>query len=439
MQSAAVHVPGSRKGHGGYSGRAPKIPSTLVGNCCLVYAADMARRRALLASLATWLVVAHAVHSGQRAGGTSPSVAGAWQLNATGPDGANSSSTPLILPTTVLIDVTDAAINITQLWTDSRGTVITVNGAVAAMDGANQVNVITSRDWPFNVFMGVEYDVHQQAGGRKATVTSHHGADAYVVQWKSPLVSQQLGSPTLPLAATETHSVSASTVDGHVYLTYHIQIPTPAVDVTYYYVPSSSPSTSPVPGPAAVSRDEATSRNAATDDLVPTPPSPPGDTMAPPFNFHLADNWTLVSPDFQQSAMVIGLQGLVNRNGPKLYLTYPSDWAYTYTPEVMQYYASSRDLTFTTVPSYVDLLEQLVGYVKGYVVWDPTVRESLVVAYTAAGLHDAIVVPPSMVALAQSHGLPMVANFSSMFRGLTPTQIYTKGALALHPSQCMPR
>ena len=82
----------------------------------------------------------------------------------------------------------------------------------------------------------------------------------------------------------------------------------------------------------------------------------------------------------------------------------------------MDIVASSRDLTFTTVPSYVDLLEQLVGYVKGYVVWDPTVRESLVVAYTAAGLHDAIVVPPSMVALAQSHGLPMVANFSSMFR-----------------------
>lgn len=101
-----------------------------------------------------------------------------------------------------------------------------------------------------------------------------------------------------------------------------------------------------------------------------------------------------------------------------------------------KYFAKSRNLVFHDLDSVADAVQALRQFIKGYVVWDPTVRESLVVAYTAAGVEDAIVVSPQLVPLAKSLGVPLVANFSGVFRGMTPTQIYTIGEQASQRRVC---
>ena len=63
--------------------------------------------------------------------------------------------------------------------------------------------------------------------------------------------------------------------------------------------------------------------------------------------------------------------------------------------------------------------------VKGYVIYDTTVRESLVVAYTAAGVHDALVVTNAQVPLMKELRLELLYNFTGQFQGQTPEQLYS--------------
>ena len=124
--------------------------------------------------------------------------------------------------------------------------------------------------------------------------------------------------------------------------------------------------------------------------------------------FSLPDQWKLSNEDFQMNAMLIGLQGLVNRyNGATLYFRYPETWAYSYTPAVQGYFASKHGYDFQTLNSSVQAVKLLYkqANVKGYVIYDTTVRESLVVAYTAAGVHDALVVTNAQVPLMKELGL----------------------------------
>ena len=142
----------------------------------------------------------------------------------------------------------------------------------------------------------------------------------------------------------------------------------------------------------------------------------------------LPDQWKLSNEDFQMNAMLIGLQGLVNRyHGATLYLRYPETWAYTYTPAVQEYFAAKHGYDFKTLNSSVQAVQLLYkkANVKGYVIYDTTVRESLVVAYTAAGVHDALVVTSAQVPLMEELGLNLLYNFTGQFQGQSPEQIYS--------------
>lgn len=179
-----------------------------------------------------------------------------------------------------------------------------------------------------------------------------------------------------------------------------------------------SRSISPVSKPQA---DSSVLDDAATQTTTQTK------TQTTMYNFNVHDAWTLSDALLQENVLVMSLQGLVNRQSAQLYLTYPADWAYSYTPAVRDYVAAQYSMQVTNV-TLQELLAvpALRAAVEAYVVWDPTVRESLVVSLTAAGVYDALVVAPAQVAFARSLGLTEAFNFNGRFRNMTPTAIYSE-------------
>jgi hypothetical protein len=138
----------------------------------------------------------------------------------------------------------------------------------------------------------------------------------------------------------------------------------------------------------------------------------------------LEDNWD-VRGRLDQQAMVISLQGIANRNAPLVYLLYPENWPFTYVRSVYDFYRDRRYYTFTELRSLQEALRSLRPYVKGYVVWDKNVRTSLIVAFTVAGLEDAVVVSEDQIPLVEEAGLPKVEDFRGKFAGQSDAQIYT--------------
>ena len=138
---------------------------------------------------------------------------------------------------------------------------------------------------------------------------------------------------------------------------------------------------------------------------------------------HLEDDWK-ISGNLHQQAMLISLQGLVNRERPNLYFVYPKDWPFTYTERFYDYMDKDRGYTFKTLKTPEQALEIFHDTVKGYVVWDKEVRTSLIVAYTVAGLEDAIVVSKEQIPLAEKYDLKKVEDFRGKFTGQTDAEIY---------------
>jgi len=73
--------------------------------------------------------------------------------------------------------------------------------------------------------------------------------------------------------------------------------------------------------------------------------------------------------------------------------------------------------------------------VKGYIVWDRAVRTSLLVAFTAAGLENAVVVDESLIPLVEAAGLEKIEDFRGRFIGLSDAAI-TRWAVDRYWSRC---
>ncbi len=122
--------------------------------------------------------------------------------------------------------------------------------------------------------------------------------------------------------------------------------------------------------------------------------------------------------------MMISLQGIANKSGPLVYALYPDNWPFTYVNSVFDFYRTRRHYTFKELKAPEDALRALRKYVKGYVVWDTAVRTSLIVAFTVAGLEDAVVVSQEQIPLMEKNGLTPVEDFRGKFTGKTDAQIY---------------
>jgi len=124
----------------------------------------------------------------------------------------------------------------------------------------------------------------------------------------------------------------------------------------------------------------------------------------PKYLVNLSNNWE-IEGDLPTQALLISLQGLANQNSPVLYFLYPPEWDYTFCEPLQNYYRDSRKMEFTTLKSVEAVLEQLSHHAKGYIVWDKSVRTSLIVAFTAAGLHQSVVVSEEIIPLVKKYGL----------------------------------
>ncbi len=142
------------------------------------------------------------------------------------------------------------------------------------------------------------------------------------------------------------------------------------------------------------------------------------------FYVELEDNWE-IEGKLPVNAFLISLQGVANAGAPRLYILYPENWPFNYVRPVFNYYREERNYTFTQLRTPENALTALKDYVKGFVVWDKSVRTSLIVAFTVAGLEKAVVVSEDLIHLAEKAGLKPVADFRGKFTGQTDAQIYS--------------
>lgn len=139
----------------------------------------------------------------------------------------------------------------------------------------------------------------------------------------------------------------------------------------------------------------------------------------------LSENWRM-DGDVPVHALLISLQGLANRDYPRIYLEYPKDWQWEIVHPLIGFLERRHHVKFERLGQ--DDADAALGlyakYAKGYVVWDRAVRTSLIVAFTISGVEDALVVDADQIALAEKHGLKKIADLRGRFTGKTDAEIY---------------
>ena len=151
---------------------------------------------------------------------------------------------------------------------------------------------------------------------------------------------------------------------------------------------------------------------------------PLGSLLAKPAYLMEFDNRWNLEDGLPEKAMLISLQGIVNKDGPELYFVYPEEWSWKITSAMHGFFEDRHGFEFTKLADPSNALEHLASQAKGYVVWDKEVRASLIVSFTVAGLEDAVVVNEDLIPMAEAAGLSMVEDLRGEFRGMTDAEIY---------------
>lgn len=138
---------------------------------------------------------------------------------------------------------------------------------------------------------------------------------------------------------------------------------------------------------------------------------------------HFNLDWN-VAGGLPEKAMLISLQGLANRTAPRLYIVHPPEYQWEITEPLFEFYQRKHHVNFTAVKTADDALGLFARYAKGYVVWDKAVGPSLNVAFTIAGLEDAVVVSEDLIPLVEKHGLKPIDDLRGRYTGRTDAQIY---------------
>jgi hypothetical protein len=139
----------------------------------------------------------------------------------------------------------------------------------------------------------------------------------------------------------------------------------------------------------------------------------------------LSENWRL-DGDIPVHALLISLQGLANRDQPRLYLEYPKSWQWEIVRPLETFLEKRHGVKWDRLAQNDadTTLARFAKHAKGVVVWDKAVRSSLIVAFTVAGVEDLVVVTEDQLPLAAKHGLKPVVDLRGRFTGQTDAQIY---------------
>lgn len=139
----------------------------------------------------------------------------------------------------------------------------------------------------------------------------------------------------------------------------------------------------------------------------------------------LSQKWTL-DGDVPVHALLLSLQGIANRDQARIYLEYPKNWQWEIVHPLIGFLEKRHGVKFERLAcNDADAALALHGkYAKGCVIWDKTVRSSLIVAFTIAGVEDAIVVNEDLLPLALKHNLKPIVDLRGKFTGKTDAQIF---------------
>ncbi len=137
----------------------------------------------------------------------------------------------------------------------------------------------------------------------------------------------------------------------------------------------------------------------------------------------IAGDWE-TGGDLPRQALYISLQGIVNKHGAHIYLLYPREHVHAGSSAILDFYRRRHSLNTREVKSTEEAVTTYREYLKGYVVWDPAAKTSLMVSFTVAGLEDALVVTEAHLPLMKKLGIKPVADFRKIFRGKTDLEIF---------------
>ena len=132
----------------------------------------------------------------------------------------------------------------------------------------------------------------------------------------------------------------------------------------------------------------------------------------------------LVAKGMPEKAMLVSLQGLANRASPQLYIVHPKDFQWEITEPLFEFYQRKHGVVFTEVKTADEALALFAKHAKGYVIWDPAVSATMNVAFTIAGLEDALIVTAAQVAQVEAQGLKQIDDLRGRYNGRTDAQIY---------------
>ena len=141
------------------------------------------------------------------------------------------------------------------------------------------------------------------------------------------------------------------------------------------------------------------------------------------YYMELEDDWA-VEGKLPIQSFLISLQGLANLKGPRLYFIYPDSWDFKFSPDVFDYLKKKRNYTFSKINDPAQALNIFKDSAQGYVVWDQKIRTSLIVAFTVAGLEEAVVVTDDLIPMIKKSGLREMEDFRGKFSGMSDYEIY---------------
>ena len=139
----------------------------------------------------------------------------------------------------------------------------------------------------------------------------------------------------------------------------------------------------------------------------------------------LSDDWQL-DGDLDVQVLLLSMQGLVNRKAPRLYFIYPDEWDFRFTGDLLDYLQKKKYFTFTPLHSLRKTFSLFKREFKGYIIWDKERPVTLDIAFTLAGLKDAIVLSEDLLPLTEGSGLPLIADLRKMFSGMSDPEIYRR-------------
>ena len=139
----------------------------------------------------------------------------------------------------------------------------------------------------------------------------------------------------------------------------------------------------------------------------------------------LSDNWK-VKESLNIQALLLSLQGLVNRDKPELYFIYPENWDYRFTEDYYNFLVKNKNFSFTIINNVSKLIDTFRDKISGYVVWDKEVPVTLDIAFTLAGLDNAIVISEDLIPFAQNYGLKIIKDLRGIYDGMDDATIFRK-------------